>query len=123
MVVVPIGKAEPRPKPAVGALDTEGVIFAVQKSETVGTVQVANAVVPVVVRLIFVGQLTKVGGVTSGEQGFPPVEYSITNSGAPAPAAVSKLRAFKTLFTVAFPSKIKDKALPDVQPVAIAAVI
>jgi hypothetical protein len=84
MVVVPIGNAEPRVKPAVGALVTEGVIFVVQLSVIVGTVHVATAVVPVVVKLILAGQFVIVGGKTSGEQGFAFVVYSITNSGAPA---------------------------------------
>ena len=83
-MVVPIGKAEPLFKPAVGAVDTEGVILGVQLSETVGGVQVAIAFIPDVVKLILVGQFEKVGGVTSGEHVFVPIEYSITNSGAPA---------------------------------------
>ena len=69
-VVAPIGKSEPLTKPAVGALDTEGVIFAVQISETVGAIQVAAAVELAVVKLILAGQLEKTGGVTSGEQGL-----------------------------------------------------
>ena len=56
----------------------------VQLSETVGAVHVATAVVPVVVKLIFAGHDVNVGGVTSGEQGFATIVYSITNSAAPA---------------------------------------
>ena len=81
---MPNGNAEPRVKPAVGAEITEGVIFVVQLSETVGAVQVTTAVVPVVVTLILAGQLANVGGRMSGVQGFVPVEYSITKTGTPA---------------------------------------
>ena len=70
MVVAPIGKPEPLPKPTVGAVDIKGLTFAVQISETVGAAQVATALVLAVVKLIFVGQLEKLGGVTSGEQGL-----------------------------------------------------
>ena len=56
-----------------------GLIFGVQKSETVGGVQLATPVVPAVVTLIFAGQFENVGATTSGEQRPPVVEYSITN--------------------------------------------
>ena len=57
-----MGKAVPDAK----LLDTEGLP---QLSVAVGAVQVAMAVVPEVVRLIFVGQLLKAGAVTSVAQG------------------------------------------------------
>jgi hypothetical protein len=63
-VVVPIGNAPPFVKPVVGlvAKDTEGVL---QLSVAVGAVQVATAVVPVVVKLRLAGQAVKTGGVAS----------------------------------------------------------
>ena len=78
-VVTPIGNAEPLTKPIVGDVEKVGAIFVVQLSETVGAVHVATAVVPVVCKGIFAGQFAKVGGKISGEQGFVPVVYSITN--------------------------------------------
>jgi hypothetical protein len=68
-VVAPIGNAPPFVKPVVGLVvkDTEGVL---QLSVAVGAVQEAEAVVPVVVKLIFVGQADKTGGVTSVVQLF-----------------------------------------------------
>lgn len=83
-VVTPSGKADPLTKPAVGVVDTEGVILGVQKSETVGVVQLAMAVVPDVVQEIFAGQFENIGATTSGTHGFPPVVYSITNAAAPS---------------------------------------
>ena len=43
----------------------------------VGAVQVAMAVVLEVVRLIFVGQLLKTGGVASASQGFDKIQEPI----------------------------------------------
>ena len=69
MVVVPMGKQEPLTKPTIGAevIDTEGVE---QLSVAVGAVQLAIAQPVVVVKLIFVGQLVKEGGVTSLSHGL-----------------------------------------------------
>jgi hypothetical protein len=81
IVVVPIGNAEPLTKPAVGALVTEGVIFVVQLSVTVGVVHIAPAVVPVVVKLVFAGQFVIVGGATSGEQELLPLTVTVKAHG------------------------------------------
>ena len=53
----------------------------VQLSETVGTVHVATAVVPVVVKLIFAGHAAKVGGIISGEHGFVAVTVTVKTHG------------------------------------------
>ena len=77
IVVVPTGKHEPIPKPEVGAevTDTEGVV---QLSVAVGAVHEALAQVPVVVKLMFDGQLANVGGVASVAQGSTTTFVTVT---------------------------------------------
>ena len=72
-----MGKQEPIVKPAVGAevTDTEGVP---QLSAAVGAAQVAIPQVVVVVKLIFVEQFVKVGGVTSLSHGLTTVLVTVT---------------------------------------------
>ena len=66
-VVVPTGKQEPIPKPAVGEVvkDTEGIP---QLSLAGGAIQLATAQLLMVVKLILAGQLAKVGGSVSVSQ-------------------------------------------------------
>ena len=75
-VVVPTGKHEPIPKPAVGAevTDTEGVE---QLSAAVGAVHEALAQLPVVVKLMFDVQLANVGGVASVSQGLATPQLNV----------------------------------------------
>jgi putative transposon-encoded protein len=65
-VVTPIGNAAPE----LWVLVTEGVL---QLSVAVSNAHVAMAVVPVVVKAIFVGQLAKTGGMVSLAHGFVTV--------------------------------------------------
>ena len=69
--VVPIGKA----KPGLKLLVMVGLV--VQLSVAVGAVQVATAVVPVVVKLMLAGQLAKTGGVTSLAQTLADVTTTL----------------------------------------------
>jgi hypothetical protein len=83
-VVVPTGKHEPIPKPDVGEVvkDTVGVP---QLSDAVGAVQLAIAQLLVVVKLIFVGQLVKVGGVASVSHGSVLVTVTVKEQVAELP--------------------------------------
>ena len=76
-VVVPTGKHEPIPKPAVGAevTVTEGVV---QLSAAVGAVHEALAQLPVVVKFMLVGQFVNVGAVASVAQGSTTTFVTVT---------------------------------------------
>lgn len=75
-VVVPTGNAPPFVKPAVGLVvnATEAVP---QASVAVGAAHEATAVVPVVVKFLFVGHAVKTGGVKSFVQGFVTVTLKL----------------------------------------------
>ena len=87
---MPIGKAEPLTKPTVGVVNTEGVIFGVQKSETVGLIQVATAVVPAVVKIISTGQFTITGLTISGTHGLFAVTVTVKIQGGATLFAASR---------------------------------
>ena len=73
---MPIGNAPPFVKLTVGLVvkDTIGIV---QLSVPVGAVQLANAVVPFVVKLIFEGQAVKTGGIISVAHGSINVTVTV----------------------------------------------